>query len=326
MPKSSYKLNTLSRALDILEIIESSIDPLSLTEIAGVLKEATPIVYRVLWTLETRGYLHRRQNDKRYVHTGRTTGTGSIRRAISILRVLAETFPYGGSPDEIGERLGLSGEVVVELVGPLIDENIIEPTKTDKRWRLSYSLLEIVKPLIYNNQLIEAVRPLMESLRAKTGETVSLFHRSGSRQIITAVVPSLHPVRYVLNVGESFPLQVGAAGKAALSAMSDSELLSILEENELPQLTQYIPVKNSLEGELKIIRKRGYAISTGERVEGASSVATVIRDVAGEVRAVLGIMMPSFRTTPKGISSLGEMLVVELKAIRIPSLYEKNQN
>ena len=324
MPNANYKLNTLSRALDILELVESSPEPLSLTEISGVLKEPTPIIYRALWTLESRGYLYRRHKDKRYQHTGRTTGTGAVRRAISILRALADLAPHGGSSAEIGKILGLSEEVVDELLRPMIDEKIIEPAQTADRWCVSYSLLEIVRPLINNDNLIPTVRPLMESLHAKTGETVSLFHRTGDRQVIVAVVPSTHPVRYALDIGTSYPLHLGAAGKAELAVMPEDELCKILDKDELTSLTQHAPDIKALEAELKKVRKQGYALSFGERVEGASAVATAIRDVTGRVRGVIGIMMPAFRITRRSLASMGELLVSEVGAFYIPPANDGN--
>ena len=324
MPKSNYNLSTLSRALDVLELIEKSPSPLSLTEIAAELKEPTPIIYRVLWTLEGRGYLYRRPYDKRYQHTSRTMGPVAVKRAIAILRSLADLAPAGGSTAELSARLGTSEKMVDELLRPLLDENIIERTHGTNRWHLSFSLLELVRAMFSSDNLFATVRPLMELLHARTGETVSLFHLSGKRQVVTAVVPSKHPVRYVLDIGTAYPLYLGAGGKAALAMMPAKFLKSVLEEDELIHLTGHVPDKIALKAELKQIQKRGYAISFGERVEGASAVAAPIRDVGGNLRAVIGIMMPAFRITHEKIAVMGDMLVREVGELHIPPMNDMN--
>ena len=323
MPESNYKLRTLSRALDVLELIEASHEPMSLTEIANTMKEATPIIYRILRTFEARGYLHRRPRDKRYQHTGHTTGTGSVRRAIDILRAVAEFSPNGCTPFELSERTGLDEEIIDELLKPLVGKALVKPANDTGRFQLSYSLLEITRFLLKHDDLTSYIRPLMKRLRDETGETVSLYKRVETRQVIIAVVPSLHPVRYALDVGASFPLHLGAAGKVNLALIPNKELHRLLYGGELTQLTDHVPDVKALELELKQIRTQGYALSSGERVQGASAVATAIQDDSGQVLAVLSFMMPTYRTTPDKMNAFGAMLVKEIKALYLPSKIEE---
>ena len=92
---SSYQLQTLARALDVLELMERTPEPMSLTEIAEAMGEATAIVYRILHTLEARGYLYRRPQDKRYSYTGRSTGAGAVSRAVDLLQAASRAVPRG---------------------------------------------------------------------------------------------------------------------------------------------------------------------------------------------------------------------------------------
>ncbi|MEX0729775.1 MAG: helix-turn-helix domain-containing protein [Aquisalimonadaceae bacterium] len=318
MPTETTQLKSLSRALDVLELIERSEGPMSLTEIATELHEATPIAYRVLQTLEARGYVYRRPADKRYLHTGRSTGTGAISRAVDLLRAIAEASPRGSNLPELAHHTGLDEPIVEELLAPMAEKRIVESALGDDRWRLSYSLLEIAKPLLRGDSLTAVIRPVMESLHRATGETVSLFHISGAMQVVTAVIPSSHPVRYVLDVGTSFPLYLGAGGKAALAAMTDEELERFLSDVSMEQITRFRPDKDALVADLQRIRKAGYAVSTGERVEGASAVTVAVRDAAGVPRAVLGLMMPSFRADADRLAALGQLLLTELENLHVP--------
>lgn len=324
MTEDKNQLQTLSRALDVLEMIESSASPMSLTEIARELDEVAPIVFRVLHTLEDRGYVRRRVEDKRYTHTSRSTGSGAIRRAIILLKSISVFAMRGVRIDELADHAMLDSAAVEELLRPLEASGVVEVS--GDRWRASYGLMEIVRPLLVGDDVTHIVRPLMERLQVETGETVSLYRQAGSRQVVTAVIPSRHSLRYVLDVGASFPLHLGAAGKTALAALPVEDQDRLLSESESEYMTEYRTEPDRVRSELAEIRRCGYSLSTGERVEGASSVTTAIRDSAGNVRAVLGVMMPSLRVSTEQLHELGTLLVKETDALYMPPLADDDRH
>ncbi|SDP72379.1 IclR family transcriptional regulator domain-containing protein [Desulforhopalus singaporensis] len=312
MSESNYTLQTLSRALDVLELIEASSVSMTLTEIAAKMNEKIPVVYRILQTLEMRGYLRRGGLDKRYTHTGRTTGTGSVKRAIDILRKVAEFSPHYCSPVELSQQSGLDVDTVTELLSPLVEKGLVEQIMDGNRFRLSYSMLEIVRFLLQDSDYTAYIRPLMYRLRDKTGETLCLFQRSGNRQVAVAVVPSLHPVRYVIDIGASFPLHRGAAGKAALATLSEKEIHRLLHDNK--GRDQIVDIER-LEADLAAIRDKGYALSSGERYEGTTAVAIALHGLNDERGPILSLMMPTSRATPEKLHKYGEIMVEEAKAL-----------
>ncbi len=101
-------MRTLSRVLDVLELIEASPVPISLSELAKAMDESTPIVFRILQTLEARGYIRRRAEDKLYLHTGRSTGSG----AVMLLRSAAGFSFAGSSIEELANRAALEPAAV----------------------------------------------------------------------------------------------------------------------------------------------------------------------------------------------------------------------
>lgn len=68
-----------------------------------------------------------------------------------------------------------------------------------------------------------------------------------------------------------------------------------------------------------MIRRLGYAVSAGERVEGASAVAATISDSAGCPRATISLLMPSFRATEQGLRELGETLAGQVRTLLLPA-------
>ena len=64
--KRSYSVPAAEKALDIIEFMAGQPDALTLTEIAAALGRSVHELYRVIQTLEARGYLYRRAGSDRY--------------------------------------------------------------------------------------------------------------------------------------------------------------------------------------------------------------------------------------------------------------------
>ncbi len=64
--KRSYSVPAAEKALDVIELMAGEPDGLTLTEIASRLGRSVHELYRVIQTLEARGYLYRRENSDRY--------------------------------------------------------------------------------------------------------------------------------------------------------------------------------------------------------------------------------------------------------------------
>ncbi len=315
----SYQLQTLARAFDVLELMERTSQPMSLTEIADAMGEATAIVYRILHTLEARGYLYRRPQDKRYSYTGRSTGAGAVSRSLDLLQAASDAVPNGASLDRLAQSVGLDPRVAEEILIPISEKGLMRYEPETQRWHLSHAVMALARPFLNSDDVLVRVRPLMEQWHVETGETVSLFHRAGDQQIVTAALPSAHPVRYALEVGSAFPLYLGAGGKAMLAFLPEAEQEALIQSGAMTSLTRYRPKVSAMRKELALIRQRGFAMSNGERVEGASAVAVPVLTDDGRPVAVLGLMMPSFRTSDAELQRLGERLTEELRLLRLPA-------
>jgi DNA-binding IclR family transcriptional regulator len=84
----SYSVPALDKALDIVELLARAPDPLTLSGIAGALQRSTGEIFRVLRTLEARGYLAREAGDG-YVLTNRLFEQGLRRPATASLLEIA---------------------------------------------------------------------------------------------------------------------------------------------------------------------------------------------------------------------------------------------
>jgi DNA-binding IclR family transcriptional regulator len=66
MRRSRYTLKTLRKGLDVIELMAEDRDSLTLTVLAHRLRQAQPVIFRILHTLEERGYVEQDEASKRW--------------------------------------------------------------------------------------------------------------------------------------------------------------------------------------------------------------------------------------------------------------------
>lgn len=167
-----------------------------------------------------------------------------------------------------------------------------------------------MRPLIADRSLA-GLRGLMDRIRDRTGESVSLFVRSGTHQVTMEMSASHQPIRYELAIGTTFPVQMGAAGRAALMPLDEAELGAILGD---PSLSLGAAEVAAVRREVALSVERGDAVSSGERVEGAGAIACPVLEVKGAPFAMPNIMYPAFRLIPDQVKGFGEYLRRETRS------------
>lgn len=311
-PKS--QLRTLAKGLEVLELVEAAAEPVSLTELARLADESKPVMFRVLQTLEDKGYVQRRESDKRYLAAGRQTTALIVPRTLAVMRGLGACGARGIALADLTQAVGLAEQTVLEVLEPLVEQGMVETFCLDvPRWRMTMQVLELAGPLLAETDLTSQLMPIMERLAEETGETLSLFRRTGDQHVLIAVQPSRQPVRYVLDVGQRFPLYLGAAGKAELAFVADSERERLLQQAESSDSTMNAAALRRLRQQLDKVVAQGYATSASERVEGATAAAAPIFSSTGSVCGVLSIMLPAFRADDALLHSFGSLLLDALR-------------
>lgn len=217
--------------------------------------------------------------------TPRPRGTQSAMRAIDILEHLADAGTVL-TISEICDRTGLTESTAHRLSRALTARGLLVKVDGGSAYRLGSGLMRLALRAMSADVTV-AARPILEELRQITGETVSLFVRSGSQRTCLVELPSPKPIRMVSGVGNTYPLTSGASGKAICALLPetgpDSVLRSAVSETEL-----------------KAVVESGFAESVGETTDGAAAIATGfrLRDLADATEIyALNITGPSNRFT-----------------------------
>lgn len=219
----------------------------------------------------------------------------SVEKAVDILSCFTVEAPLL-TVMEISRLTGFNQSAVSRILATLAKKKCVEHAGTDGKYQLGVKFYQWQSVLRMRTSLSDLARPIMENLRDLCGEEVSLYVLSESNRICLDAVKSHHGVAKVTPVGKVFPLHCGAAGKVLLAHVPETERKSILRQGSLERYTpDTITEPAQLEADLEKIRRDGYAISLGEREEGAYSVVAPVRDAKGRVIASLSISGPIFR-------------------------------
>ncbi|MCM3567494.1 IclR family transcriptional regulator [Neobacillus mesonae] len=219
----------------------------------------------------------------------------TIHRSIQILRAFSLENKML-TLTELHNRTGLSKASLQRILSTLVFEGILQKNEETKKYQLGLELLFLGSLVEKNSSLLSIATPIMEEIREKTGESVSLNVIEDNLRKCIGYLKSKYELQTLTFVGQESPLYAGASAKILLAYLSPDELEKYVEETDLGKITeQTIISKESLYQELMKIRQQGYAFSFGERVKGAVSVSTPIFNPFNEILAGLSIAIPSPR-------------------------------
>ncbi len=200
----------------------------------------------------------------------------SISRAARILQCISK----GTSRiTKIAFETELSNSTVHRLLKTLQEEGFVVQDPLTRRYTLGHLLITLtVNPIVTHSILVSCSIEEMERLREVSGETIGLVIRTGLQRLHLEEVPSQKALKYSIGKGAVAPIHVAASSKILLAEISfeDCErILSLIEERGLVHDPAYSRV--NLLKEIGEAKKNGYAVSFGEYLLGASSVAVPIK-------------------------------------------------
>ncbi|MCX7570623.1 IclR family transcriptional regulator [Tumebacillus sp. DT12] len=225
----------------------------------------------------------------------------AVERALDILLCFAGSETELGLSD-IAKRIGLHKSTVHRLLASLESKGFIRRHPQTEKYRLGWSVLELVSNVYQSDDLSSIVSPEMTRLRDLLGETISLYVLSGIERIRIQAIESKQPVRRVANVGRRLPLYVGASGKVLLAYSSEELLEELMTDSSWPPELSRDEFRHALQQ----VRESGYAVSIEEREPGAAAVAAPIRGRNGEAVAALSISGPVDRFTPEAVERFAQ--------------------
>ena len=229
----------------------------------------------------------------------KSPGTANLdaRAPLRLLAALAQsTYPL--SLDDLMQENSLTLAATQRSLAVLAEEGFATVDPDSGHYLVGVKFLRLLKHARSNHLLEQEIRPIMRELALEAGETVTLnTYEPGATFALCALVEdSPAPLHYAVEVGEMKPLHAGSSGKAILAYLPDNAVDAYIEQTGLPAITpRTITDPATLRREIRRIRKQGYTISRGQRLEGAVAVAGSVFGADDRIFASLVLTIPSDR-------------------------------
>jgi len=189
------------------------------------------------------------------------SGVGVVDKVVAVLRALETNGP--SSLLELQQATALPRATAHRLATALEDHGLIR-RDDEGHFALGWGLVSLGRAASAVLPLIELARPVLDSLRTKTGESVQLYVQEGDARRCLVSLESPHGLRWIVPEGSLLPLNAGSAGHVLSGERTD---------------------------------KHGWIQSVGEREAGVASVSAPVLNAQGNIIAAISVSGPIERLT-----------------------------
>lgn len=233
--------------------------------------------------------------DQLQVDTDTTATVVSVERAFIILNLLANN-PEGMGPREIGRALGFGAGAVQKILNTLNMQNMVSKKPHTDKYILGVSALRLAQQIVAQTNLLTVIRPSLEDLAERTGETAFLAVRDDLKAVYVDKVVSTHELRVDPPIGVPRPLNATAVGQLLIAYASEDLIPQLVEADAIEAVSEYsVTDPGELRRRSATILQNGYASDSREYLVSASSIAAPILDEEGHASAAIAICGPAER-------------------------------
>jgi IclR family acetate operon transcriptional repressor len=236
---------------------------------------------------------------------GGKTAVRSVQRALLILDTIAATGGEAGLT-EIAQRTGLKVSTCHHLLATLIQSGYAAKRRGTRSYVLGSRILSLSTMCLKQVNLPQQAQRVIETLNARTQEAVQLAVLQGDDLVTVMRKETLHAIRVDAGtVGKSAAAHATATGKAILAWLPEGELRRLVEARGLPAFTpNTITDYDMLVEELRLVRRRGYAVDREEFQLGVCCIGAAIRTPSGTVLGSISVSAPVFRADEKTLEAI----------------------
>lgn len=215
----------------------------------------------------------------------------SVEKSLQIVEALKQLDEAGIT--EIAEQTGLKKATVHHHLRTLKSDDFV--VQDNEKYRLGIRFLEYGEYTRQKLPIFQVGVPEVDNLAQKTGELGNMLIEECGRGIHLYRARGEGSITIDTGPGSRVYLHHTGLGKAILAHLPRERVEEIIEEHGLPQTSQNtITDPDALFDELETIRKQGYAVDKGERVEEVWAVAAPVMKKS-EVLGAVSVAGPSSR-------------------------------
>jgi IclR family KDG regulon transcriptional repressor len=222
---------------------------------------------------------------------------GVIGKVLRILELLNHS-PNGLQLREIATKTGINKSTAYRFLSHLEAEGYLFRDDAGT-FMLGARLAHLGTGVSFQAMLCRISRPILESLRSVTDETVNLAVLDGAQIVYLDVLESQNTFRLASPVGMRRPALCTSLGKAIIANLEDArqieEILSSIQG--APSQVRRVNSIAKLRKELRQICEEGFSLDDEESVTGARCVGAPVFGADDRVVAGISVSAPVVRMT-----------------------------
>lgn len=232
--------------------------------------------------------------------------SGTLEKGLAVLAFFAQEGE--ASPVVAGEALGLSRSAAYRITDTLKERGFLEVSSSSETLRLGFRAAELGMAAIAGIDVVRLAPSYLPGLVKASSETVFLAVVNEDEVVYVYREDGPLPVAMVSQIGSRRPLYCTALGKAYMSALPPEDRRMLIGRLDFGKFTpNTITDADTLEDELTLIKRRGYAIDQVEVEEGVVCVGAPVLGYRGGPVAAISIAGPADRISPR-VERLGQLV------------------
>ncbi|WP_209123642.1 IclR family transcriptional regulator [Alkalihalobacillus sp. BA299] len=245
----------------------------------------------------------------------------TLDQSLKVLMAFTKDRPTWGAR-ELAKELDLNATNVYRILATFEENRFLSKDPVTKKYSLGIKLWELGLLVHDNHGISEFIKPILEDLMEKTGESVFLTVLDGNEALTLDVVEPQDKVKFSVTIGSRAPLYVGASYRSILAFMPDEEINKIISGGLKAYTSSTIVDREQLRAELELIKEQGWARSEGEFTKDVIAIAVPLF-YKDEVKASLTVSGPTYRITEEAIQYI--LIHIKEASAEIMKLMEKYQ-
>lgn len=218
-------------------------------------------------------------------------GTEGAGRVADVLLAFMEG-PRSRGVSALARDLDLSKAVVHRILKTLEHRGLLTADADTRGYHLGPAAAGLGARALRECDLRAVAMPVLRDLQRRTLETTTVSASVPGGRVYLDQVVSEREIKMTVEVGRRFPLHAGSSGTCVLAFLPAEQQAAVLT-GPLERLTAATVTElRLLQRELQQIRSSGFAMSDGQRQEGAGSIAAPVFGLDGHVEGSISVCGP----------------------------------
>ena len=236
-------------------------------------------------------------------------GTQAVVRALRLLRAFTPAEPEL-SLAQLSAALGLKKTTAHRLLLALESEGLVQ--RSGGTYHLGPEVIALGSQALLTSDVRARVRPTLERIAAKTGESTTLEVLVGDHVLILDGARGRHVVSASLEIGMRWPVHATSTGKCMLAQLPEASRKQLLGRT-MPRFTEHtVTDPDVLAKQLEAIRRTGFAVASEELEQDYVAIAVAFQGPMGDVEGAISVGGPASRFPADRLEALGTFLRAEV--------------